>query len=175
MRLCIAYSRKFVHPKLSQGAKDALQTYYLSLREKHSGDGAPITTRQLEALIRLSQARARCEFRDAVTKKDAEDVICLMQASLSDIHTVDDSGKTDFGRGGASGLSMGKSVKALLRVLQARNRTGMDYISRAEIKELAKSIKINDPLQIDLVIQQLNEHGHILIAPGGNYQISSLI
>jgi DNA helicase MCM8 len=49
-----------------------LQQFYLSLRQKHKGiDGAPITTRQLESLIRLAEARAKMELREEVTEQDA--------------------------------------------------------------------------------------------------------
>lgn len=35
----------------------------------------PITTRLLESLIRLSQARAKAECREEVTKEDAMEVV----------------------------------------------------------------------------------------------------
>ncbi|KAG0321575.1 DNA replication licensing factor mcm8 [Linnemannia gamsii] len=42
---------------------------------RQSPDGTPVTTRQLESLIRMSEARARMELREAVTRRDAMDVI----------------------------------------------------------------------------------------------------
>lgn len=58
LRKYIAYARRYVHPKLSTEAANALQNFYLELRHNHQGgshDGTPITTRQLEACIRLTQ------------------------------------------------------------------------------------------------------------------------
>ena len=50
-----------------------LQNFYLTLRSKHkSVDGTPVTTRQLESLIRLSEARAKLELRREVTEQDAK-------------------------------------------------------------------------------------------------------
>lgn len=42
-------------------------------------DSTPITTRQLESLIRLTESRARLELREVATKEDAEDVIEIMK------------------------------------------------------------------------------------------------
>lgn len=57
-----------------------LQTFYLELRKQHQGtDSTPITTRQLESLIRLTEARAKLELREKCTAEDAEDVVELMK------------------------------------------------------------------------------------------------
>lgn len=45
-------------------------------------DSTPITTRQLESLIRLTESRARLELREVATKEDAEDVIEIMKYRL---------------------------------------------------------------------------------------------
>jgi DNA replicative helicase MCM subunit Mcm2 (Cdc46/Mcm family) len=56
------------------------QDFYITLRKQHQGlDSTPITTRQLESLIRLTEARARLELRETATKEDAEDVIEIMK------------------------------------------------------------------------------------------------
>lgn len=51
-----------------------LKAYYLQLRAASAADpGAlPVTARQLESLVRLSEARARAELREEVTREDAE-------------------------------------------------------------------------------------------------------
>ena len=57
-----------------------LQDFYITLRKQHQGqDSTPITTRQLESLIRLTESRARLELREVATKEDAEDVIEIMK------------------------------------------------------------------------------------------------
>lgn len=53
-------------------------------RRGAAGQGAMLVTpRQLEALIRLSEARARAELRRLVTKADVEDVLELMKNGLN--------------------------------------------------------------------------------------------
>jgi DNA helicase MCM8 len=67
MRRYIEYARQYVHPRLSTGAAKALQRLYLMMRsEASAGQSLPVTTRHLESLIRLSQARARMDLRDEV-------------------------------------------------------------------------------------------------------------
>uniref|UniRef100_A0A7N6BKM3 DNA helicase MCM8 n=1 Tax=Anabas testudineus TaxID=64144 RepID=A0A7N6BKM3_ANATE len=56
LRKYISYARQYVHPILSPEAAQTLQDFYLSLRSQaHSADATPITTRQLESLIRLTE------------------------------------------------------------------------------------------------------------------------
>ena len=80
LRKYILYARKFVHPKMTGGAATVLQKLYLKIRDNaRIGDSLPITTRQLESLVRLAQARARMELRDVVLESDAHDVVALME------------------------------------------------------------------------------------------------
>jgi DNA helicase MCM8 len=84
----VAYARRYCHPAMTPAAAAILQSFYLSLRRAHgTSDSTPITTRQLESLIRLSEARAKMELRDWVTEADATDVVDLMRESLFDAAT----------------------------------------------------------------------------------------
>lgn len=56
LRKYISYARHYVHPSLSPEAAHTIQNFYLSLRSQaHTADATPITTRQLESLIRLTE------------------------------------------------------------------------------------------------------------------------
>jgi DNA helicase MCM8 len=93
----VAYARRYCHPAMTPVAAAALQSFYLTLRRAHgSADSTPITTRQLEALIRLSEARAKIELREWVTEADTADVVELMRESLFDAAT-DEFGWVDRG------------------------------------------------------------------------------
>lgn len=103
----VTYARKYVHPKLSGAAATVLQDLYLKIRKKaYEGNSLPITTRQLESLVRLSQARARAELRDRVSEQDAKDVVALMEHSLL-MTFQNEHGTYDFGR---RGMSLAKQV-----------------------------------------------------------------
>lgn len=56
LRKYISYARQYVHPSLSGEAAQIIQEFYLSLRaQAHPADSTPVTTRQLESLIRLTE------------------------------------------------------------------------------------------------------------------------
>ncbi|WP_309493083.1 minichromosome maintenance protein MCM [Candidatus Hecatella orcuttiae] len=85
LRKYITYARSRVTPKLSQEAAEHLKQFYLKMRERSGGaEGSPIaiTPRQLEALVRISEARARAALREEVTAVDAEAAIQIMKKSL---------------------------------------------------------------------------------------------
>ncbi|VEN36802.1 unnamed protein product, partial [Callosobruchus maculatus] len=111
-RKYIAYAQKYVKPYLSDEAKEIIKEFYLSLRKQFkTGDCTPITTRQLNSLIRLTQARAKVELREEATRDDAKDVIELMRFSLVDVFT-DSSGVLDKTR---SQIGTGMSTKNQVR------------------------------------------------------------
>ena len=76
MGLSCKFSLKPIH-----GLSFPPEEYYL---ERRGAQGAVLVTpRQLEALIRLSEARARAELRRMVTKADVEDVLELIKNGLN--------------------------------------------------------------------------------------------
>ena len=59
--------------RLCPEAKAVLREFYLDLRKSsRTVDSTPITTRQLESTIRLTEARARLELREVATEQDAK-------------------------------------------------------------------------------------------------------
>jgi DNA helicase MCM8 len=81
LRKYLAYARKYVNPRLSQEALSVIRQYYLQWRKStpaYSELSTPVTTRQLESIIRLSEARARLSLRSEVLPQDAMEVIEIM-------------------------------------------------------------------------------------------------
>ncbi|KAF8719532.1 hypothetical protein HU200_024260 [Digitaria exilis] len=96
LRKYITYSREHVFPRMSKEAAAILKEFYLGLRNRSTcADGTPITARQLESLVRLSEARARVDLREEVTAEDAQDVVDIMKESLYEKY-VDEKGFVDF-------------------------------------------------------------------------------
>ena len=76
----ISYARHTVFPKLSMEACEIIKNFYISLRENvvNNSNTLPITSRALDSLIRLSQARAKLELRAIVSREDAITVVKLI-------------------------------------------------------------------------------------------------
>ncbi len=89
-RKYVAYSRQRVKPKLSEEAVEEIKRFYVELRNKPvSSDAAlkpiPISARQLQALIRMSEASAKLRLSEVVSKEDAKISIELMKYYLMEV------------------------------------------------------------------------------------------
>ena len=98
LRKYIAYARENVHPRLSEEAKRKIREFYLEMRSKAKGglSPVPITPRQLESLVRLTEARARMALREVATAEDAEAAIRLMKVCLSKVGYDEETGAIDI-------------------------------------------------------------------------------
>ncbi len=97
LRKYISYS-KSIQPELSNDALGRLREFYLAMRTASESEGSPvaITARQLESLVRVSEARARAALRKEVTGEDAEAAITLMKRSLEEVGIDMSSYKMDI-------------------------------------------------------------------------------
>ena len=86
LRKYIGYA-KGIRPVLTQDALKRLNDFYLAMRSASEAEGSPvaITARQLEALVRISEARARAALRKEVTAEDAEASVAIMKRSLEEV------------------------------------------------------------------------------------------
>ena len=152
------------------------RSFYLQLRARSSsGDALPVTTRTLESLVRLPEARARAELREAATAADAEDVVELMRESLAhSVYTGADAGGFAGASGGGAGGLKGEA-RRLLAALAARaagedrGAAGMVF-SKAEILAVADSIELAVP-DVTVLLERLNDAGELLMS-GKNYKLA---
>ena len=101
MRQYIAYSRKNIFPELSYEIHEMLTELYIGLRRHNYGSEGKklpisITPRQLEGLIRLSEAAARVRLSNVVTEDDARVAISLVRDSLMNVGVDSESGVIDI-------------------------------------------------------------------------------
>jgi replicative DNA helicase Mcm len=97
LRKYISYSRQHLRPRLTDGAMAKIKTYYVELRKKGKADGAvPITPRQIEGLIRLSEASAKIRLSDTVDDSDADRAIRLTEYVLEKVSRDRETGKLDI-------------------------------------------------------------------------------
>ena len=91
----IAYARRHVAPKLTEEAKKLLLDFFVEMRKKSVGSPVLITPRQLEALVRISEAYARMRLSDKVEVQDAERAINIVRLFLESVSIDVASGKVD--------------------------------------------------------------------------------
>ncbi|MCS7122198.1 MAG: minichromosome maintenance protein MCM [Archaeoglobaceae archaeon] len=97
LRKYVAFTRKTIFPVMTEEAMKKLEEFYVSLRTKAKGNSpVPITARQLESLIRLSEASARMRLSEKVEIEDAERVIEIMKKSLMQIAIDPETGEFDI-------------------------------------------------------------------------------
>ncbi|MCK5629509.1 MAG: hypothetical protein KAI26_02735 [Nanoarchaeota archaeon] len=162
----ISYVRQKIKPKLTEGAIEELQKYYVEMRNSGTEDGGikavPISPRQLEALVRLSEASAKIRLGTKVSRKDAKKGIELLHFSLSEIGIDPETGKIDIDRI-TTGISSSQRshiivVREIINTLEKKLDTKTipidDIITEAEIKGIAGDV-------VEDTIEKLKRSGDI--------------
>lgn len=163
MQTYIAYARKYCHPKLSDEAISLLRAFYLELRNVQQGNSSiPVTTRQLEAMIRLTQARARAELCDVATGNHANDVITIVKHSMIDVLSTD-TGTIQVQRNvNGSGMSQTALIREFVKILQMKtSQMRKTIFSLSELKEMADNANLRF-LSFGDTIETMNIQGFLL-------------
>ncbi|XP_077226022.1 minichromosome maintenance (MCM2/3/5) family protein isoform X2 [Tasmannia lanceolata] len=97
----ISYARKHIHPQLSDEAAEALTHGYVEMRRRGNFPGSSkkvitATPRQIESLIRLSEAQARIRFSEWVEKRDVTEAFRLLEVALQQSATDHSTGTIDM-------------------------------------------------------------------------------
>jgi len=97
LRKYISYA-KGIKPVLTKEARQRLKDFYMAMRSASETEGSPvaITARQLEALVRTAEARARSALRKEILAQDAEAAIAIMRRSLEEVGIDISSSKFDI-------------------------------------------------------------------------------
>ncbi|XP_051144197.1 DNA replication licensing factor MCM4 [Andrographis paniculata] len=97
----VSYARKHIHPKLSNEAAEELTRGYVEMRRRGNFPGSSkkvitATPRQIESLIRLSEALARIRFSDKVEKPDVIEAFRLLEVAMQQSATDHSTGTIDM-------------------------------------------------------------------------------
>ncbi|MEK6868230.1 MAG: AAA family ATPase, partial [Nanoarchaeota archaeon] len=102
LRKYLIYARQKIVPRLTDQALEELKEYYVKMRSSGGDDrgikAIPISARQLEALVRLSEAAAKVRLSDTITRKDARYAINILHYCLEQIGLDPETGKIDIDR-----------------------------------------------------------------------------
>ncbi|KAK3383312.1 MCM2/3/5 family-domain-containing protein [Lasiosphaeria ovina] len=96
----ISYARAKVHPKISPEAGRELVDAYVEMRKlgqdvRAAEKRITATTRQLESMIRLSEAHAKMRLAETVTRDDVKEAVRLIKVALKTAAT-DSQGRIDM-------------------------------------------------------------------------------
>lgn len=166
LRKYIAYAKQHVFPELTFEAIEEIKAYFLKMRSSGTSEeggmkSVPISARQLEALIRLSEASARARLSDKVTEKDAKKAIEIVHYCLTEIGIDPETGKIDIDRI-TTGISTSQrskihTIKSI--IIELENKVGktipIDDIIREALSQGMKEGETED------LIDKLKRSGDI--------------
>merc|ERR1719394_1831896 len=149
LRDYVKYAKDKFNPVLSDEAGQKMISYYVEMRKVGAGKGQVTAyPRQLESLIRLSEAHARMRFSNMVELEDVEEAARLHREALKQSATDSLTGRVDVtilttGQS-SSGRKRRQEVAAGLKAL-LRKKTKVGSIN---IDTLLKEFKASADLQI---------------------------
>jgi len=149
LRKYLSYAKQRVKPRLTDEALEEIKAYYMKMRTS-GGEGEegikaiPISARQLEALVRLTEASARSRLSMEATKKDAKVAIDLVHYTLSAIGLDPTTGKFDIDRITTGITATQRSTIAVMKEIVTNLEQAIgkviaveDIVREAEIKGIS--------------------------------------
>ena len=167
LRKYLVYCRQKLKPRLTKDAVNELQEYYIKMRGSGSNDDGgvksiPISARQLEALVRLSEAASKLRLGTEVTKEDAKRAIGMLHYCLEQVGLDPDTGKIDIDRI-TTGITTSERSK-IITVREIINRLDEQYgkkpIPIEEIISMAESKGLKEA-DVDEAVQKLKRSGDL--------------
>lgn len=157
----VAYARQQIRPKLSKEASERILNYYIDLRDlgrKSESFGA--TPRQLEGLIRLSEASAKVRLKSEIELEDALRAIRIFKTSLEQTAVDLETGKIDIDiiTTGTS-TSERQFIKRVLSIIKDMTVDGK-AVTIAEISETMEKQNIGRDKLMD-AIAKLKKSGEL--------------
>ena len=162
-RKYIAFAKRNCFPILSDEARETLITYYLNLRKLADDNSkpVPVTARQLEGLVRLSEASARIRLSDEIEVFDAERVIRIADRCLKKVAYDAETGTYDIDK-----LVTGvpKKRRDIARLLKETIRELADEKGMAQISDIVATLVASGHNREDIekMIGELTKSGEAM-------------
>ena len=167
----ISYARACVHPELSDEACEALVEGYVAMRRVGNGSGKRVisaTPRQLESLIRLSEALARMRLCSTVGPEDVAEALRLVKVAMQQAAVDPRTGQIDMdaiytGRTASDRKQLAQLADAMRQLLAAKAG------KRGRLAELLAAVKEQTLLEVTMqemrdAAQQLADEGAATLA-----------
>ena len=159
----IKYARRKCFPVLTEEAKEKIKHFYLQLRGQYDSEDAivSILARNLDALVRLSEAYAKMALRNKVIKSDVEEIIKLFKRYLKDTGYDESTGKIDMDRilVGQSRSSIGKLDKMLTRLKEIFEDNHWKALEKSNVIQILELEENLDEKWIKDALEELVKEG----------------
>ena len=165
-RKYVAYAKQKIKPILSDEAVKEIKDFYVKMRnmpvtaDEMGNKSIPISARQLEALVRLSEAHAKLRMSKKVTKEDAKIAIDIIKFYLMQVGFDEQTKTFDIDRIAVGVSSSQRSKVILLRetITRMEERLGK-FIPQEELSKELQGKMTQD--EIDDALQKLKASGDI--------------
>ena len=146
----IAFARHRIHPRLSKKAAEMLKNHYVNFRREtklmaeESGQlsAIPLTVRQLESMIRISEALAKMQLSEEVNEEHVKESVRLFKVS-----TLKAAKQVTGGQGGGGAMSeeylvsVQKAERNIKRRLPIGSKTNVSkLVSEMQRKQLSEGV-----------------------------------
>ncbi len=169
LRKYVAYSKRIL-PVMDDTAADIIKRSYLSIRKmgEAADSSVPITARQLEAFVRLSEASARVRLSQVVEQQDADRAVRVVEYYLRKI--AGDSGSLDIDNVMAdTNKSQRDQIQNIRRILRG---VGGEGVPLEDVIEIGMADGIPED-RIRALIRRLKTNGEIYEPAYGYYRLTS--
>ena len=171
IRKYIAYAKTQCFPKMTREASSLLEDYYVNVRSLSSKTNktVPITPRQLEALIRLSEASARARLSGFVEAGDAQRAIHILDKCLKYLAYDPETGVLDIDKLNNKMSHKKKDMyNTIIHVAKELEDPSLRTISRLELVQTVAHQMDKDKDEVDRFIDRMVQEC-VFISPSKLY------
>ncbi len=160
----IAYTKQRFNPILTEEAKFEIENFYVNVRNQptlstNSVKPIPFSARQLEALIRLSEASAKSRLSKKVTKEDSKRAIDLMKYFLMHVGYDEESKTFDIDKISGNPAAKRNKIHIVKEIIeQLENRIGK-LIPVEEIEKESQGKMTKE--ELDEALEKLSKAGDL--------------
>jgi len=174
LRKYIAYAKQKKKPKLTADAVEEIKSFYIRLRSQPGRADSelkpiPITARQLEGIIRLSEAHAKMRLKENVDREDARAAIELLKISLMQVGYDEETKSFDVDRitTGVTASKRGKII--LVKEILSKLESKVGKLIPLEVLEREVEGKMTE-VELEEAVNQLVKSGEIFRPKRGHIQ-----
>ena len=170
-RKYIAYSKRY-NPILTDEAMQLISENYLQIRKMGEGEGksVPITARQLEAYVRLSEASARARLSRIVTLDDAKRAVGIVEYYLRRI--AGEAGRLDIDIIATGTSKSQRDQIVIIRNLIKENADRDKGISIEALIQKGEEQGIPEE-RVRTLLKRLSDNGEVYSRSGGYFKLTS--